>query len=153
MTRTNRRQLAAGLLLTVAASPLSLRAAAGAPSLFQGTPPASPASAVGNGVPMYRADPAHTGVNPGPGPAGDPEVLWRFETGGVRSAPAVVDGTIYVGDLEGVLYALDGATGTERWRFEVGGYVNAPAVVDGIVITSGGGGVLYGIDSMTSAEM
>ncbi len=116
------------------------------------TPSASPATA-GASVPMYRGDAAHTGAMPGPGPVGDPEVLWQSENGGVRTSPAVDGSTVYVGALDGFVYALDRETGVERWRFEVGGYTTSPAVSDGIVFASGGGGRLYAIDAETGTEV
>jgi hypothetical protein len=36
------------------------------------TPVVSPVTAAGADVPMYRANPARTGVMPGPGPEGEP---------------------------------------------------------------------------------
>jgi formylglycine-generating enzyme required for sulfatase activity/outer membrane protein assembly factor BamB len=53
--------------------------------------------------------------------AGD--LKWEFQTeGAVRSAPALgLDGTVYFGSVknqeEGILYALDGATGSNKWQF------------------------------------
>ena len=49
-------------------------------------------------VPMYRGDAARTGVMPGPGPAGQPVELWRFQVQGeIHSAPAVLGGVLYIG--------------------------------------------------------
>ena len=63
------------------------------------------------GVPMFRGDRAHTGVNPGPGVEHSPKLLWRFKAGDfVGSSPAVVDGVVYIGSGEGYVYALDAAT-------------------------------------------
>ncbi len=36
------------------------------------------------------------------------------------SKPLVVNGTVYVGNLDGHLYAIDAATGEMRWRFRTG---------------------------------
>ena len=66
----------------------------------------------GGGVPMFRGDPAHTGVNPGPAVESSPRLLWRFQTGDdVWSSPAVVDGVVYVGSTDNYVYALDAETG------------------------------------------
>ena len=79
---------------------------------------ATPAVGGTAGVPMFRGDPARTGVVPGPGPLGAPAARWRFRAHGpVGSSPAVVDGTAYVGSEAGFLYAVDAATGAERWRY------------------------------------
>lgn len=79
---------------------------------------------------------------------------WRFITGGrVRSSPAVVDDTVYVGSDDGNLYAVDAATGTERWQVEVGGRVRGfPVVVDGVIYLTHGfsdtGGELFAIGDL-----
>ena len=101
---------------------------------------------------MFRANPAHTGEMPGPGPLSDPHIVWQFETGGVRSSPAVVNGTVFVGALDGTLYAIDAATGVEQWRFLAGGYVGSPAVFDDIVLVSGDGG-LFALDADDGTEI
>lgn len=115
--------------------------------------PDTPTTVQEPGVPMVRGNAAHTGEMPGPGPVADPEILWQFETGGVRTSPAVVGDTVYVGTLDGFVVALDRDAGTERWRFEVGGYASSPAVADGIVIVGGGGGRLYALDATNGAEI
>jgi outer membrane protein assembly factor BamB len=52
------------------------------------------------------------------GPTGEPVEVWRFEGGrSCHRQPAVVAGVVYAPCHDGVLYALDAATGTERWRF------------------------------------
>ena len=58
-------------------------------------------------VPMFRGNPAHTGVHPGPGPSGPPALLWRFETGlGGATSPAVVDGVVYASSFDDYLYTI-----------------------------------------------
>ena len=42
----------------------------------------------------------------------------------------MVEGVVYVGGLDGALYAVDAGSGEERWRFQT----------DGDVISSPGGG-------------
>jgi outer membrane protein assembly factor BamB len=45
------------------------------------------------------------------------EHKWSFETGGpVWSSPTVMDDTVYVGSLDGNLYAVDASSGDELWR-------------------------------------
>lgn len=52
---------------------------------------------------------------------------------GVFSAPAVADGTVYVGGLEGQVRAFDAATGEQRWarRLSESGIPGPPVVGDG----------------------
>jgi outer membrane protein assembly factor BamB len=86
-------------------------------------------------VQMFRGNPEHSGESPGPGPNSEPEVLWKVKTGGpMKTSPALVDGVLYVGSLDGHVYAFDHATGEERWRFDTGGSPQAnPTVTDGLV--------------------
>ncbi len=72
---------------------------------------------------------------------------WEFETEGiVRSSPALVDTTIYVGSEDGRLYAVDAATGEKLWDVLTGGKItSSPAVADGTVYISSHDGNLYAI--------
>src|SRR3990170_648879 len=46
------------------------------------------------------------------------KLKWTFPVDEmVPTTPAVVDGIVYVGTWEGILYALDTKTGREIWRF------------------------------------
>ena len=115
---------------------------------------ASTSRVSGGDVPMLGGNAAHTGVNPGPGVERWPEVLWRFRTGDeIRSSPAVVDGTVYVGSWDGYVYALDAATGQERWRFQTGDVVlSSPAVVNGKVYVGSFDGNLHALDAASGEE-
>lgn len=143
MITSSRRGFASGLPFLALGPALLAQSGLGA----QATPVAAD-----DDVPMFHVDPSHTGVNPGPGPIANPRVLWQLETGGMRSSPVVVAGTVYAGALDGFLLAVDAVTGAERWRVEVGGYVGTPAVADDIVIASGGG-VLYALDTLDGTEV
>lgn len=105
-------------------------------------------------VAMYRGGPRHDGQLAGPAPATTPELAWRFDTGGeVYSSPAIANGVLYVASKDGILYALDAASGAERWRFRVSEYVtrSSPAVIDGTVYIGGGFG-FYALDATTGAQ-
>jgi outer membrane protein assembly factor BamB len=67
--------------------------------------------------------------------AADRSVRWRLDLDGPgRGAPAIEDGTVFVGSHAGSLYAIDLDTGETRWRFRGRGRVDtAPAVAEGIV--------------------
>ena len=118
------------------------------------TPPGNDAAgAVAMPAAMYRGNPAHTGVYE---TAGVPElggVIGRFETmGPVRSTPAVVGETLYVGSTDGNLYALSVATGEERWRVSVRSPVSSsPAVVHGLVIFGSRDGAFHAVRATTGA--
>ena len=48
---------------------------------------------------------------------------------GVIPSPAVANGVVYVGSEDGLVYALNAATGTELWSFTTGQIVlSSPAV-------------------------
>jgi outer membrane protein assembly factor BamB len=59
---------------------------------------------------------------------------WFANTADVVTAtPAVVDGTVYVGDWSGRFYALEAGTGAERWTFDTPEH---PTVYSGQIVSS-----------------
>lgn len=83
------------------------------------------------------SQPCPTGISPAT--AGDLTQRWFFNTYDVvTTTPAVVDGTVYVGDWSGRFYAVDAETGTERWSIQAethpevyaGQIVSSPAVAE-----------------------
>jgi outer membrane protein assembly factor BamB len=105
-------------------------------------------------IPMFRGNLARTGEVPGPGPLGDPVLLWSFTTANwVFASPVVADRIVYIGSRDGNIYALDAMTGAEQWRFPTGDSVQSTAaVVDGVVYVGGGDGIVYALDAFTGAE-
>lgn len=96
---------------------------------------------------MFHGNPLHTGVY-----KSDVQhwnLLWEFHTGNmVRSSPAVVDGTVYIGSNDRHLYALSAKTGKLRWAFATSGPVaSSPAVVDGRVYFTDGNNVIYALSA------
>ena len=85
--------------------------------------------------PMFRSDPAHTGLSDSPKVPTLASIRWKFASKGkVISTPAVVGGIVYVGSSDHAVYALDAATGALRWRYVTGGGVeSSPAVANGFV--------------------
>lgn len=77
------------------------------------------------------------------------KLLWRYTTSGaVHSSPTVAKGVLYVGSMDGFLYALDATTGMLRWRFATGhGFISSPAVAGGIVYVGSNEGHLYALDA------
>ena len=99
---------------------------------------------------LLQANRARTGYKPDASPVGDSVApKWQFETDdSVQCAPAVVDGTVYVGSDDTHLYAVDAATGTRRWQFETGGKIkSSPAVVDDTVYVGSTDDHLYAVDA------
>ena len=69
------------------------------------------------------------------GPVDDVTERWTVETDDiVRSPPAVVNGTVYVGSHDEKVYALDADTGSVAWNYTTGGNIyTSPAVSNGTV--------------------
>jgi len=107
------------------------------------------ASGIGGAV-MFRYDATNTGTAAEEtGPTAAVTERWTFGTGdAVKSSPAVVDGTVYVGSDGGSVYALDAADGTEQWstKFEMASVDSSPAVVDGTVYVGSDDGTVYALD-------
>lgn len=78
--------------------------------------------------PMFRGDPLMTGV----GTAKLPDLLeerWAFKTGdAIESAPAVVNGVVYVSSLDKHLYAIELATGKQKWKIKLAHMKASPSV-------------------------
>lgn len=91
-----------------------------------------------NDWPLFRGDARAVGVASSSLPE-KLELLWKFpvENGAFESTPVVVDGVVYIGDLDGSFYALDLKTGEKKWTFrnptELVGFNAAAAVRDGLV--------------------
>ncbi len=89
----------------------------------------------------------------GPGHIGDIQAVdarsgaisWTTSIGSiVDGAPALVDDTLYLGTLDGVLHALDTGTGTGLWRMDFGGeFGSAPIVAGGLLYIGTLTGTIY----------
>jgi len=134
---------------------------AGSPYADEG-PFGSPA--VANGVVYIGSD----GTNvPGPGfvpipgnlyalNASTGAVLWSYKTGNVGGAPAVANGIVYAGSVNG-LYALNASTGALLWRTSQNA-VDSPAVANGVVYFSSfnqnaGADTVYALNANTGAVL
>ena len=98
----------------------------------------------------FRGNPQLTGVADSQLPE-NPQLLWTFQAGDmIESTAAVVDGTVYVGALDGTLYALDAQTGEKRWTYQVEGTIKAsPSIHNGIVYFGDGDGIFHAVDINT----
>lgn len=95
------------------------------------------------------------GSGPGDGIMQDPRFLWSFATGGwVVTAPAVADGTVYIGSDDHSLYALDAETGSLQWSHATGDVIRStPTVADGTVYVGSNDNHLYALDVANGAEL
>ncbi|MBI4502273.1 MAG: PQQ-binding-like beta-propeller repeat protein [Gemmatimonadetes bacterium] len=100
---------------------------------------------------MFRGDTVHSGVYDGSGNGEFGGLRWRVQTlGPVRSSPTVAGGVVYVGSSDGMVYALDAATGRTRWETAAGGAVtSSPAVAGGLVIAGTRAGDWLALDQRT----
>ncbi len=100
-------------------------------------------------APMFRGNPAHTGVYAGTAIAATPTLKWSFHTKGrVIASPAVAGDTVYAASTDGNLYALDLATGAQKWSFHSHGRIaSSPAVAGGQVFFESYDGNFYALDA------
>ena len=114
-----------------------------------------PAAAQQYDTMQFRYNAQHTGdYGPVAGSnvsSGEP--TWNYTIGGeVRSSPAVVNGTVYIGSVYNSVYALNATTGAKVWNYTTGGCVeSSPAVANGVVYVGGDDYKLYAIGNAAAA--
>ena len=98
----------------------------------------------------FRGNPQLTGVADSALPD-NPQLLWTFQAGDmIESTAAVVDGTVYIGALDGLLYAINAETGEKRWTYQTNSSIKAsPAIHNGVVYFGDGDGVFHAVDINT----
>lgn len=70
------------------------------------------------------------------------------------SAPVIKDGVLYVGNLDGFLYAIQTADGQLKWRFKAGGGItSSPAVEGGAVYFGSKDDHVYAVDTATGKKV
>lgn len=99
----------------------------------------------------FHGNNARTGVYDGAGPKQLGGVQWTFKTGGpIVTSPAVVDGVVYIGALDGHLYAIDQQTGKEKWNFKsTMPIASSPAIANGTLYFVSSRGALAALDLAT----
>jgi eukaryotic-like serine/threonine-protein kinase len=109
---------------------------AAAPSLAQST---------------FRGNNAHTGVYQGAGPKQLKGVKWAFKAGGpIVTSPAIADGVVYFGAMDGHLHAVVQDTGQEKWKFKSRMPIaSSPAIAGGMVYFVSSTGSLAALDVAT----
>lgn len=113
------------------------------------------AAAAGDSWPLFRGSPQADGVAASTLPQ-QPELLWKqsFRKDNLADAfeaTAVIhEGTIYLGGLNGTLFALELATGQTRWTFDTGSSIKASAAVrNGLVYVGDLDGRFHCLDAAT----
>lgn len=81
----------------------------------------------------------------------NPQLLWTFQAGDmIESTAAVVDGTVYLGALDGILYAIDAQTGEKKWTYQASGTIKAsPSVHNGVIYFGDSEGIFHAVDIST----
>jgi len=67
------------------------------------------------------------------------------------TSPAVANGVVYISEYDGVLYALNAATGAVLWRNPTVFAGSTPAVANGMVYVGGLDGNVYGVNANSGA--
>jgi len=98
----------------------------------------------------FRGNPQLTGLADSQLPE-NPQLLWTFQAGDmIESTAAVIDGIVYVGALNGTLYAIDAQTGKEKWTYQIEGHIKAsPSIYNGVVYFGDGDGIFHAVDINT----
>src|SRR5438105_4174472 len=81
-----------------------------------------------------------------------PEVAWRItiDKGAFDGTPAIADGVVYLGDMDGKVYAWKLNDGKELWTHKVeSGFIASPAVRGGLLYIGDIDGKFYALDSKT----
>jgi outer membrane protein assembly factor BamB len=84
---------------------------------------------------QFRAGPENNAVIDG-----SLDAAWRLETGGqISASPTLIDGTLFIGNNNGSLYAIDAESGQILWKAHVPNpLMSAPLVYGDIVIVGEG---------------
>lgn len=105
---------------------------------------------------MYHGGPERSGVMPGPGPEGDPIVVWDAQRNGalgVTIMPIVAEGQVFVVDDSGTVAALDETHGQLLWEYSVGSPIRAsPVWVDGLVVVGSDSGDVVAVRATDGTE-
>ena len=98
----------------------------------------------------FRGDPQLTGVSDTQLP-NKLELLWAFQAGDmIESTAAVVDDTVYVGALNGILYAIDVNTGKSTWQYEATDSIkSSPSIQDDVIYFGDSSGIFHAVDIAT----
>jgi len=98
--------------------------------------------------PMHRGGPQLRGIAQMSAPA-KPDQLWSVNLGKpIKAGAAMVDLRVFVGDDDGIVHALELATGKELWTFKTQGSIEAtPLVLEGVVFIGSSDANLYALDA------
>ena len=85
------------------------------------------------------------------------EILWTYDSdnSSFEATAAIVDGVVYVGDVDGTFHAVTLADGKKKWtrKFEDSGFVAGSAVVDGRIYCVDYNGIVRCLDAADGKEL
>ena len=118
-------------------------------------PAADVAEAPADAWPMFRGTAEGTGRSAAVLPL-PLEPRWQQQVSelGFDATPVVADGVIYVGDLDGILYAINLADGSVRWQVSGSlGYTSAAAVCGDVIVVGDIDGMVRGLSAADGATL
>jgi outer membrane protein assembly factor BamB len=103
---------------------------------------------------MWRGDATGSGLQHAASAPWIAGVRFTFEAGSpIRSSPVVRAGTLFIGASDGMLHALDAASGAPRWHFRTQGAIAAAPAVDARrVYVPSRDGFLHAVDVHSGRE-
>jgi outer membrane protein assembly factor BamB len=83
----------------------------------------------------------------------DGAIAWEFQAGGpFRATPLIDAGTVYTGNHDGKLYALELGTGRVRWTYDAKEQLGtSPKLVNGLVVVASLQDTVFAVDAATGA--
>ena len=123
--------------------------------LLLGVAPLQSAAMEHGSWPLFRGNPLGTGV----ASSALPEKLvekWTFKVpgGAFNATPVIANGAVFIGDLDGAIFAIDLKTGKQKWKatIENTGFPASAAIKKGLLYVGDYDGVLYCFDAATGNE-
>ncbi len=95
----------------------------------------------------FRGNPQLTGVADSQLPD-KLELIWAFKAGDmIESTAAIVDGTLYIGALDGYLYAINAQTGKSKWKYEATAPIkSSPSIHKSVIYFGDEDGIFHAVD-------
>jgi outer membrane protein assembly factor BamB len=104
--------------------------------------------------PMFQYNARHEGSIKLNGPVIN-KTLWKFNTGGmIVSSPSIFDDIVYVGSMDGKLYAIYAVNGTLLWSYTTGDDIfSSPAIFNNVVYFGSMDGKFYALNAKTGVKI
>ncbi len=95
----------------------------------------------------FRGNPQLTGVADSQLPD-KLELIWTFQVADmIESTATIVDGTVYIGALDGYLYAINVQTGKSKWKYEATAPIkSSPSIHKGVIYFGDEDGIFHAVD-------